>query len=63
MKIVWVMKSFVYLGVNEFVLVDLKLLVESMVMVVINEWKYVVEVMFELDVDLLFVFCIVGEVN
>ncbi|RYZ06123.1 MAG: hypothetical protein EOO73_17085 [Myxococcales bacterium] len=61
--IVRAMKAFAHPGGAELAPTDLKGLVESTVMVATNEWKYVAEMVLELDPTLPLVPCIAGELN
>jgi signal transduction histidine kinase len=61
--IVRAMKSFAHPGGDELAPTELKGLIESTVMVATNEWKYVAEMVLELDPELPLVPCIAGELN
>ena len=62
-NIVRALKTFAHPGGDKLALTDLKGLIESTVMVATNEWRYVAEVELDLDVNLLPVPCVAGELN
>ena len=57
------MKDFAHPGSAEKVSVDLNRAIESTVTVARNEWKYVAEVVMDLDPNLPKVTCLLGEIN
>lgn len=61
--IVRAMKSFAHPGGDELAPTDLRGLIESTVTVATNEWKYVAEMVMQLDPELPLVPCIAGELN
>jgi len=62
-QIVGAMKAFSHPGPAEFTAVDLNRAIESTVLVCRNEWKYVADLVTELDHDLPPVLCLPGEIN
>jgi signal transduction histidine kinase len=62
-KIVRAMKEFSHPGVKEKTLADLNKAIENTVTVSRNEWKYVADMITELDSSLPAVPCLVGEFN
>ena len=62
-KIVRAMKEFSHPGVEEKTAIDLNRAIESTVTVSRNEWKYVAEVVTDLDPDLPLVRCLPGDLN
>ena len=62
-RIVRAMKDFSHPGTGEKKAVDLNKAIESTVIVARNEWKYVAEVVTELDAELPLVPCLQGEFN
>ncbi len=62
-SIVRAMKTFAHPGGDRLAPTDLKALIESTVMVATNEWKYVADVVLQLDQHLPPVPCIGGELN
>jgi len=62
-KIVRAMKQFSHPGVDDIVMVDVNKAIESTLAVSRNEWKYVADVVLELDPNLPSVPCRPGELN
>jgi PAS domain S-box-containing protein len=62
-KIVGAMKEFSHPGTNEKTAIDLNRAIESTVTVATNEWKYVADVVMDLDPALPAVPCLPGEFN
>lgn len=62
-RIVCAMKEFSHPGPAEKSAVDLNKAIESTITVSRNEWKYVAEVLTELDPGLPYVPCVAGEIN
>lgn len=62
-KIVRAMKAFSHPGSPELALADLNEQIANTVIVASNEWKYVADLILELDSELPLVMCISGEVN
>ncbi|HYV32039.1 MAG TPA: PAS domain S-box protein, partial [Candidatus Binatia bacterium] len=62
-RIVGAMKEFSHPGTNEKTLVDLNRSIESTLTICCNEWKYVAEMITDLDPNLPPVPCLPGEIN
>ncbi len=62
-RIVRAMKEFSHPGSSEKALCDINRAIESVTVVSRNEWKYVADLLFQLDEDLPPVPCILGEFN
>ncbi|MEN6439516.1 MAG: PAS domain S-box protein [Syntrophobacter sp.] len=62
-RIVGAMKEFSHPGTTEKAAIDINKAIESTITVARNEWKYVADLVTDLDTTMPFIFCLPGEVN